>query len=401
VFSKLRAFAAYGFCKAHAASFAKIAYQTAYLKTHYPAEFLAGILNNEPMGFYPANVITEEARRLGIRILPVDINRSGKKFVVEYEEGVTGDRLQVTERAAPGIRIALSQVKGISDAEVDSILSARSEVAGDRSQVTDEATPDTRHPSPDTHPFSSFPDFCSRTHCDRPTIENLINCGAFDSFGIQRGKLLWMVSEVDGRRSSVGRKSTQPMMEDNLQSSIFNLQSDDDFDEQIRLLPDVPEPTLHERVRMDYEILGLSSICHPMLFYREKLAKARIVKSSEIKDLPNNTIVRTAGVVVVCMRPPTKSGVIVVFLTLEDEDGLADCVVFPKVYEQYGKVIFNNPALIVEGKLDKSGKHGRSIIVRKVRPLTPSYRTDSTPLQPFTERRRIAGHRSFVRSVGV
>lgn len=371
VFSKLRAFAAYGFCKAHAASFAKIAYQTAYLKAHYPAEFLTGILNNEPMGFYPANVIIEEARRLGIRILPVDINRSEKKFTVEYDGDGEG-------KANAGIRIGLSQVKGISSAEVDSILAARanSELIIQNSE------------------FTSFPDFCSRTRCSRPTIENLINCGAFDSFGIQRGKLLWTLGESRERRA----ESREP----NLQSTILNLQLDDDFDEQIRLLPDVPELTMHERVRMDYEILGLSSICHPMLFYREKLAAARIVKSGEIKDLPNNTIVRTAGVVVVCMRPPTKSGVIVVFLTLEDEDGLADCVVFPKVYEQYGKVIYSNPALIIEGKLEKSGKHGRSIIVRKVSPLGASYRTDSAvQLQPFTERRRIAGHRSFVRSVGV
>jgi error-prone DNA polymerase len=481
VFSKLRAFAAYGFCKAHAASFAKIAYQTAYLKAHYPAEFLCGILNNEPMGFYPANVITEEARRLGIRILPVDINRSEKKFTVEYEgdgcwvsgdrEG-TGNRKQGTEEAhnmmgrdmypaprfsglkspepasgmnipddqdcqpptanlqlPPGIRIGLSQIKGISEAEIDSILTARGEGTGNREQGTEGrvSVPSTLNAQLSTlnsltqnsklktqNSFASFPDFCSRTHCSRPTIENLINCGAFDSFGIQRGKLLWMVGESRGQRAESRGKSSMggpsslggdfriaAQTAGNTQSSIFNIQSEDGFDEQIRLLPDVPEPTLHERVRMDYEILGLSSICHPMLFYREKLTRARIVKSSEIKDLPNNTIIRTAGVVVVCMRPPTKSGVIVVFLTLEDEDGLADCVVFPKVYEQYGKVIFNNPALIVEGKLEKSGKHGRSIIVRRVRPLTPAYRTDSTPIQPFTERRRIAGHRSFVRSVGV
>jgi len=188
VFSRLRAFAAYGFCKAHAASFAKITYQTAYLKTHYPAEFLAGILNNEPMGFYPANVIIEEARRLGIRILPVDINRSEKKFTVEYGE-VTGYRLQVTEgtgagdqqtpsplageefallreplrgegdsrlqipnphvwlgplpspiqnskfrihNSPPAIRIGLMQVKNISDAEIDSILEARRRRSEDR-----------------------------------------------------------------------------------------------------------------------------------------------------------------------------------------------------------------------------------------------------------------------------
>ena len=99
--------------------------------------------------------------------------------------------------------------------------------------------------------------------------------------------------------------------------------------------------------------------------------------------------------------PTDKVRAIVVFITLEDEDGLADCVVFPKVYEQYGKTIFNNPALIIEGKLQKMG-HGTSIIVRKVKPLTTTYRTDDTiDIKPFKERRRIAGARSFVRSAGV
>jgi error-prone DNA polymerase len=112
-------------------------------------------------------------------------------------------------------------------------------------------------------------------------------------------------------------------------------------------------------------------------------------------------MVKVAGVVVVCMRPPTKSGVIVVFITLEDETGFADCVVFPNVYEKYGNVIFNNPALIIEGKAQKMGK-GCSIIASKVRPLTSAYRSDvAVDMKPFKERIRIAGARSFVRSAGV
>ncbi len=376
VFSRLRAFAAYGFCKAHAASFAKITYQTAYLKAHYPAEFLTGILNNEPMGFYPANVIIEDARRLGIRILPVDAFRSEKKFSVERKGlGVGGWEL--------GIRIGLSQVKGISDAEIDSILVAR---GGPNPQLLT--------------PNPSFSDFCLRTRCSRPTIENLINCGAFDSLGIPRAKLLWLLGELISRKSKITNHKSQitnaesPCLIDSLTS--------DDLEEQIRLLPDVPEPTLHECVRMDYEILGLTSICHPMAFYREKLAKARVLTTGEIKGLPNNnTIVKVAGVVVVCMRPPTRSGQIVVFITLEDEEGLADCVVFPKVYEQYGTVIFSNPALIIEGKMQRMGQ-GISILAQRIKPLDARYRTDDSPqIKPFTERRRIAGQRSFVRSVGV
>ena len=351
-FARLRAFAAYGFCKAHAASFAKISYQTAYLKTHYPAEFLTGILNNEPMGFYPANVIMEEARRLGIQPLSVDINRSDAKFRVEYDDA-----------GIPGIRIGLSQVKSISKSQVNSILDARNE-----------------------REFSTFTDFYKRTKCDHVVMEYLINCGALNCFGVARGKLLWLLGEL----------LSKPKIKND---SALGLSMICDTNEHMESLPDMPELSLHEQVKMDYDILGLSAICHPMVFYREKLGKARIRTSVELKNIPDNTIVIVAGIAIVCMRPPTKSGKIVVFITLEDETGLADCVVFPKVYEAYGSVIYNNPALIIEGKLQRMGK-GISIIASKVKPLSAAYKSSDRDVK-FKERLRSAGARSFVRSAGI
>jgi len=360
VFSKLRAFAAYGFCKAHAASFAVITYQTAYLKAHYPAEFMAGILCNEPMGFYPANVIIEEARRLGIRILNVDVNASEKKYTVEYDEN-----------GKSGIRIALSQVKGISGAEVDSIVSSRQKLH--------------------SKAFSSFGDFKRRTNCDKATIENLINCGAFDSLGISMEKLLWLSGEP---QSNADKNNGNTGFEDLIPEF-----SEPDMDFKTCEL----EPmSIRDRVRVDYDILGLSSICHSMVFYRDKLTKARIFAANDLLNLPNNTIVRVAGVAVVCMRPPTRSGTVVVFITLEDETGVADFVVFPTVYEQYGKVIYGNTALILEGKLQRIGEYGVSIVVRKVYPLTKNYLDDDIDdLKPFKEKIRSAGTRSFVRATGV
>lgn len=360
VFSRLRAFAAYGFCKAHAASFAKITYQTAYLKANYPAEFLTGILNNEPMGFYPSNVILEEARRLGIRPLNVDINMSGKEFSIEFD----GDN-------RPCIRIALHTVKNITDSETDSIILER--------------------------PFVSFADFSLRTKCDRLVVENLINCGAFDSFGVSRSKLFWLLGELSTKK----RKTANANDKADLQSRLLNNTELTVYDDLISQLPDSPDPTLHEKVRLDYEILGLSARCHPIVFYREKLAKAKVRSAIELKNIEDKTICKAAGVVVVCMRPPTKSGVTVVFITLEDETGLVDCVVFPKVYEKYGRVIYGNSALIIEGKLQKMGK-GISLIASRISPLTQAFRSDNeTQLKPFTERLRSAGQRSFVRSGGI
>ncbi len=381
VFSRLRAFAAYGFCKAHAASFARIAYQTAYLKVYYPAEFLCGILRNEPMGFYPPNVIIEDARRHGIGILGVDVNRSDAKFTVEYPSDLSdlSDRSDSSE--GPSIRIGLSQVKNISEAEMESIITARED--GE---------------------FSSFSDFRRRTRLDRPTVENLINCGAFDSFGVSSRKLLWLLDNAPKKpareRPHGSAGVLTGMVGPTLLSGVGIYCSDEEA--ELAALPDVPDISPHERVRMEYDILGMSALCHPMVFYRDKLARAGVMRTNEFDDLPNNTIVTLAGVVVVCMRPPTRSGNIVVFITLEDEAGVADCVVFPKVYERYGTVIYGNPALIVEGKLQKMGDTGKSIVVQKVKPLTANFRSDDSGNPgAFKERRRIAGTRSFVRSVGV
>ena len=357
VFTKLRAFAAYGFCKAHAASFGKIAYQTAYLKAHYPAEFLAGILSCQPMGFYPSNVILEEARRIGIKILGVDVNKSRKKFTAGKDS----------------IRIGLMQVKGISEEEIRMIVSEREKKS-----------------------FSSLADFKARTNVSRPTIENLINCGGFDSLGIPRRKLLWILGEMSDSRMT--RKPSGSI--DVSETPLFGMESAND---RLVNLPNIPEPPEHVKVRMDYDVLGLSSICHPMVFYRETMKKLKILEASKLRATPDQSIVRVAGVVVSCMRPPTKSGVIVVFVTLEDETGLADVVVFPKIYEKYGKVIYSNPGLIIEGKVERSGHRGLSIIARKIYPLKSSMRNNGLKedTQRFAERIRTVGHRSWVKGQGV
>lgn len=295
-----------------------------------------------------------------MRILSVDVNASGKKYTVEYDE-----------QEKPGIRISLSQVKGISGAEVESIVNTRQKL----------------HSSA----FSSFGDFKRRTNCDRATIENLVNCGAFDSLGIPREKLLWLSGET---QSKIHNKTETAGFEDLVPEF-----SEPDMDFKTFEL----EPmSIRDKVRVDYDILGLSSICHPMVFYRDKLTKARISATNDLLKLPNNTNVRVAGVAVVCMRPPTRSGKVVVFITLEDETGVADFVVFPTVYEQYGKIIYSNAALILEGKLQRIGDYGVSIVVRKVYPLLKNYLDDDIDdLKPFKEKIRSAGTRSFVRATGV
>jgi error-prone DNA polymerase len=151
VFKQLAAFAAYGFCKGHACAYAITAYQTLWLKSHYPAEFLAAVLSNQPMGYYPSHVLVAEAKRFGVEVLPPDINKSSEHYTVEKG----------------AIRVSLKQLKGMSEKALESILSARAE-----------------------HKFTSLRDFVLRTDVSQPILENLVKVGAFDSLGDRHDLLL-------------------------------------------------------------------------------------------------------------------------------------------------------------------------------------------------------------------
>ncbi len=146
VFEQLAAFAAYGFCKAHAVAYATVAYQTLWLKCHYPAEYLASLLSNLPMGYYPARVLVAEARRFGVKVLGLDINHSFNEYTVENK----------------AIRVGLKQLKGISVSEIDQIITERKR-----------------------GPFTSVDDFMRRCHINRPSLENIAKVGGFDSLASQ------------------------------------------------------------------------------------------------------------------------------------------------------------------------------------------------------------------------
>lgn len=331
VFKQLAAFAAYGFCKAHAAQFGKVAYQTAYLKAHYPAEFLAGILSNQPMGFYPGRVILEEAKRLGIEALPVDVNHSEERFTVEYR--------QEDGRRVPGIRIGFMQMRDMSQAEIQSILKAR-----------------------EKGPFTSFEDFCARTRISAPVLEHLAEVGAFESLGYSPRELMWVLGPLAEKAS--GDNGTQALSRRRLLSP----DCETEIEARCRMARELPlSPlTLRERAMADYRCLGLSTRCHPLEFRRGKLEELGVIPNAQLEQVKNGSRVRVGGAVICRHRPPTRSGARVIFITLEDETGLADVVIFDRVYQRYGSVIFNHPFLVVEGKLEKTGAKSISILVERV-----------------------------------
>ncbi len=321
VFGYMAGYASYGFCEAHAAAFASTAYKTAYLLRYYPAPFFAGILSLQPMGYYPPNTICVEARRRGVAILPPDVNQSQEEFAVEevaVEEVASGQ----------GIRVSLKAVKGMSREGLDSILEARAAGA-----------------------FTDLFDFCARTTVDRDIIENLIKGGAFDALEPNRRALLWLLDDALARRTEGGLlKMAGPAVH----------------------RPDVDDFTEFEKIAFEHDILGIQVRRHYLSLLRERLKAAGFVTSRSLATMARGRRVKVAGLLVRPHRPPTKSGRTVVFLSLEDEFGLADVTVFESVYQKYGQYIFCDPCppLIVWGKVERRGK-GVSVTAERLAHLDP------------------------------
>ncbi len=331
VLSYIVAYAGYGFCEAHAAAFADTAYKTSYLLRHFPAEFYAAILNNQPMGFYPPNTICVEARRRGVRILPVDINRSAAGFSVE--DGA--------------IRVGLLRVRGMNEETAARIVESRGPAG-----------------------YASVDDFCARVPVDRAILENLVLGGAFDSIHPNRRAVLWKIpgmlrragpggSDGDLNPGDVcGDDALDPRLHLPLlppsheRGGQLGAMEDRGSAAAVREIPDFPEV---DRFKHEFRILGLHPTRHPMEFYRSRLARAGVLTAASAKEEEPGTVVQVAGVVIRPHRPPTRSGKIVVFFSLEDETGLIDVTVFEHVYRRCGGVVFTSPVLVAEGRVERRG----------------------------------------------
>ncbi len=325
VFEQLAAFAAYGFCKAHAAAYAILAYQTLWLKCHYPAEFFAALLSNQPMGYYPSRVLVAEAQRAGVKILPLDINRSRDRFTVE----------------GGAIRVSLSQLKGMSGEAVESILSGREQ--GE---------------------FTSLRDFVLRTGVSQPIVESLVRVGAFDSLGTREG-LLRQIPELMNLRHRV-LKGISPLFDD--------VRPDHEpFGQAARI-------DRKARMSVERELLSLSLSAHPLDFLRLGNEFTRM------KDLPSiatGRTVRIIGSVVRYQTPPTRNGNRVVYVIMEDGTGIADVTVFGDVQEKCGQVLFRAGWLVVRGKIQRRGAKGVSIIAEDLSPLSPdNYAVSTSGISP-------------------
>ncbi len=337
VFRQLRGFAAYGFNKAHAACFAIVCNASAWLKAHYPSEFYAGILNNQPMGFYSPRVVLNDARRFGLAVLPLDVNLSGEWFEVE--------------RDGTALRVGLAYVKEMSAAARRAIVEAR----GDR-------------------PYTSLADFVGRTRVSREIAENLARLGAFDALGVRREEL---VAQVPLLYAGARAAPASAAGDSGLDQPRLAL------DEQLGPLTFLPDWTAQRRVSVELELLGLNVTAHPLHFVRDEVKALRVTPMGRLPEMRHGSRVRVAGVLERAQMPWIRSGHRTMFLTLEDETELGQVVVFNDVYLKYGRVLKDAIYLLVDGELQNDEEHGLAVVAHRVTDLLRAIGRDEAAARSF------------------
>jgi len=297
-FNQVKGFGEYGFPESHAASFALLVYVSAWLKCHHPDVFCAALLNAQPMGFYAPAQIVGDARDNGVEVRPVDVNYSDWHNTLE-PGGEAGGFCAV--------RLGFRQVDGLREDEMEALMAARG--AG--------------YDHPD--------DIRRRAGISRRAMEALAAADAFRSMGLDRRAALWAV-----RGEAAGE--TLPLF--------AAADVAEQGEEALTCLPEMP---VSEHVIQDYQTTRLSLKDHPMRFLREHYAARRILTTAEAVALPSGRRVETAGVVLVRQRPGSASGVC--FVTMEDETGIANLVVWPRVFERFRPVVMGARILHVRGRV--------------------------------------------------
>jgi error-prone DNA polymerase len=323
VFKQLEGFGSYGFPESHAASFAQLVYVSSWIKCYYPEIFACALLNSMPMGFYQPAQIVSDARNHGVEVREVDINYSNWDNLLEPSEGKYF-----------ALRLGFRQVKGLKEEEMKTF------VAGRRTQFI------TIHEVRD----SGLSD---------ATIERLADADAFRSLELDRRQALWEVSTKD---HSQGVFQGEP--------------APASINEQVEL----PKMEMAEHVVHDYASIALSLKGHPVSFIREKLSQLHVVKTADLQQLKNGNPVKVAGLVLVRQRPGTAKGVC--FMTIEDESGFANLVIWESMFDKYRKEILQSKLIMVEGKVQIEGDVIHVIVnacynfSRLLRKLTPTARED-------------------------
>jgi error-prone DNA polymerase len=321
-FEQIKGFGSYGFPESHAASFAQLVYVSSWLKHFHPDAFCCGLLNSQPMGFYAPAQIVSDARKNGVKVREIDVSHSFAQNTLEEKDG-----------KYCAVRLGFRQIDGFkwndpdepreADDWADRIVAARSR-----------------------RPFASLEDFARDTALPKRTLILLADADAFRSIGLDRRAALWAVRRLP----------------DDLPLPLFETAAArEQPDEQALPLPSMP---LAEHVVADYQTIRLSLKGHPMEFLREKFEREGVIACSAVSDARDWQHVRCAGVVLVRQRPGSAKGV--VFMTLEDETGIANIVVWPKVMERFRKEVMGSRLILVEGTIQSSPENVVHLVAEKL-----------------------------------
>lgn len=319
VWQILASFSSFGFCKAHGAAFALPTYQSAWLKAHYPTEFIAGLLTHDP-GMYPRRLLLAEARRLGVKLLPIDVNQSTSEFLVQPAPKFTTD----PNEPLYGVRMALTDVKAIAEAEVQRIV--------------------------EHQPYHDIADFYLRAKPTRRTLQNLALVGALDELagrsGHHRGDVMQRVKELNLLKS-------RPKDDPNQFSFDFELKEH---------LHNTEDLSREEKLEAELSILQMDFTEHQLEQFRPMLDAMGVVNSNELLTLRNKSEVLIAGVRIATQTPPMRSGKRVVFVSLDDGHGCADATFFDEAQARSSHILFNTKLVLISGKTRRTGLRGVSIM---------------------------------------
>jgi error-prone DNA polymerase len=349
VFEMVQGFSGFGFPKAHGAAFGLLAYQSTWLRVHYPQEYLCALLNEQPMGFYPPDALIHEAQRSGIEVCPPDVNESGLECELQRvgaesvadvgegaDRGVAGEDGEGAERTERWrVRIGLGYVRGVREREVRALLEARAR--GGR--------------------FHSLSDLASRSGAAAGSLEMLAWAGACDA-----------LADNDGAppAGGAGHRAVSPRRLVLWQLGVATPGRQVAGGVQLALPLDLPAPpglralSRWEAMLADYATTGLTTRSHPLELLRGRLGPG-VLTSAELAGCRHGSCVRVAGMVVARQRPGTARGV--VFILLEDELGTINLIVPPRIYERHRLAVRTEPLLLAEGRLERFASAGGAINV--------------------------------------
>ncbi|NLJ77272.1 MAG: DNA polymerase III subunit alpha, partial [Peptococcaceae bacterium] len=319
IFDLMEYFAGYGFNKSHSAAYALVSYQTAYLKANYTLPFMAALLTSVKDNTDKVSAYIEECRRLGIEVLPPDVNESRESFTV----------------AGSKIRFGLAAVKNVGSGAVESIIQSR-----EKDGI-----------------FNDYTDFCRRLDTrsvNRRVLESLIKCGAFDSLGYRRAQLM---AAVDSGLSLAQQSQRE---RENGQLSLLDF-LDDSSDSASIELPDLKEYPVDQMLALEKETLGLYISGHPLEQYRSVLNRLSTITAMEAPELPDNGEVVLGGLIMDLKKTSTRKGDPMAILTVEDLTGSIEVVVYPHLYARCRPVLRIDEVVMIRGKVRENGDETKII----------------------------------------